>query len=276
MNASVRPILHRLRGVALDTNRQISEAQLFITASSLAYTTILSIVPLLALSFVIFKAFGGLDKVYETLEPFILSNLAEGTSDEVIQRLHSFIDNVHGGTVGIGGFFGLIVTSMSMLMSIENAFNRIWRAKNTRGWFQRIAYYWLFITLGPLALSVALGIASSSNVAISKVLPSGAGIQLIATLGLFIIYKFVPNTYVNWKYALISSFWTGILWSLSRLGYLLYVERFAAYHRIYGSLAAIPIILFWIYLLWLMVLSGAALAAALQHRFGPKTQKTKD
>src|SRR4051812_18566731 len=114
------------------TWREIQKAQLFMTASSLAYTTILSIIPLLALSFAVFQAFGGLSKLQSTIEPFIVSNLAEGASDEVVARIRDFIRNAHGSVLGVGGMIGLIFTSMSMLSSIENAINRVWGVSEQR------------------------------------------------------------------------------------------------------------------------------------------------
>jgi membrane protein len=267
--------LSKAKQILKDTQFVINDAQLFTTASSLAYTTILSIIPVLALSFVIFRAFGGLERLYNTLEPFILSNLSQGTSKDVMQRISGLINNVSAGTIGAGGFLGLIFTSMSLMLSIENSFNRIWKVVNTRSWFHRIASYWLFITLGPLALSVGLGIATSSHFPLTQFLPSwSGGFALVACL-LTLVYKYVPNTQVRWKYALISGFWTTVIWNLTRLGYDLYVARIASYNRIYGSLAAIPILLFWIYLTWLAILAGAALTATFQKRLeqgaGPRT-----
>lgn len=249
-----------------DTQFVISDAQLFMTAASLAYTTILSIIPVLALSFVIFRAFGGLEKLYETLEPAILSNLSQGTSEDVMLRLRGLINNVSVGTISAGGFIGLIFTSMSLMLSIENSFNRIWKVENHRTWFHRVASYWLFITLGPLALSVALGVATSTKFPLSKLFPNWSGAFALAACFLTLAYKFVPNTKVRTKYALISGFWTAVVWSLSRYGYELYIQKFASYNKIYGSLAAIPILLFWIYIMWLMVLAGAALTATIQKR----------
>ncbi len=264
-------IYHKAKQIIRDTQFVINDAQLFITASSLAYTTILSIIPVLALSFVIFRAFGGLEKLYDTLEPFILSNLSQGTSEDVILRLRGFINNVSVGTIGAGGFIGLVATSMSLMLSIENSFNRIWKTANTRTWFHRIASYWLFITLGPLAMSIGLGIATSTKLPLSKLLPSWSGAFSLAACLLTLIYKFVPNTKVQWKFAFISGFWTAVIWNLTRVGYDLYVDRFASYNKIYGSLAAVPILLFWIYLIWLMVLAGAALTATLQKRLDSAT-----
>jgi membrane protein len=261
-----RRIATKSKQIVRDTQFVITDAQLFMTAASLAYTTILSIIPVLALSFVIFRAFGGLEKLYATLEPFILSNLSQGTSEDVMMKMKGFITNVSIGTISAGGFVGLIFTSMSLMLSIENSFNRIWKVENTRSWFHRIASYWLFITLGPLAVSIALGIATTSRLPLSNLLPNWSGAFAIAACILTLTYKYVPNTRVRTKYAFISGFWTAIVWSLSRVGYELYIEKFASYNKIYGSLAAVPILLFWIYLMWLMVLAGAALSATLQKR----------
>lgn len=266
-------VYQKAKQILKDTQFVINDAQLFITASSLAYTTILSLIPVLALSFVIFRAFGGLEKLYQTIEPFILSNLSEGTSEDVIVRIKGLITNVSVGTIGAGGLLGLIFTSMSLMLSIENGFNRIWKVTNTRSYFHRIASYWLFITLGPLALSIGLGIATSEKLPLTKLLPTWSGGFAIAACLLTLTYKFVPNTLVKWKYALISGFWTAVIWSLTRFGFNLYVDRFASYNRIYGSVAAVPILLFWIYLIWLMILAGAALTATLQKRLDHNLNK---
>jgi membrane protein len=259
-------VLEKGKRIVWDTQRVINEAQLFNTASSLAYTTILSLIPVLALSFVVFRAFGGLDKLYDTLEPAILSNLTQGAGEDMMNRMRGLVDNVNASTVGIGGFFGLIVTSMSLMLNIENTFNRIWHVRNTRSLFHRFASYWLFITLGPLAISVALGIATSSNLPLNKFLPSGSGMFAFAVCFLTLIYKFVPNTRVQWRFAFMSGFWTAVVWDITRLGYDSYLKHFASYNRIYGSLAAIPIFIFWIYLMWLIILAGAALTASSQKR----------
>src|SRR4051812_36760219 len=157
---------------------QMQRAQLLLVASSLAYTTILSIIPMLAVSFAIFKAFGGLEKLYHTIEPFILSNLAEGSSDEVIASIRKFVENANASAIGIGGFVGLVVTSMSMLSSIERAINVAWGAPMRRNYFQRIATYWFFITLGPLAASVGVGMVTTSNIPLWQFVPDGTGILI--------------------------------------------------------------------------------------------------
>jgi membrane protein len=252
--------------IVKDTWGQMKRAQLLLVASSLAYTTILSIIPMLAVSFAIFKAFGGMDKLYQTIEPFILQNLAEGSSTEVITALRKFVANAHASAIGITGFVGLIFTSMSMLNSIESAINRVWGAPTRRRIFQKLATYWLFITMGPLAASVAIGFASGSSLPLSSLVPDGTGMFLLTVLFFTAIFRWVPNTDVHWPYALVSGTLTAVLLGLARMGYGLYTHAFAGYNRIYGSLGAVPILLLWIYIVWAIILTGAAVSATLQQR----------
>jgi len=250
--------------VAKETWRRSKRAQLPLVASSLSFTTILSLIPLLAVSFAIFQVFGGMDKVSGTIEQFILDNLAEGVSDQVIDVIRRFISNAHASAIGIGGLLGLVFTSMSALSSVERAINSVWSAPLKRNWFQRISSYWLFITLGPVGLAVALGLATSNNFPITKLLPSGSGIFAIEIVFFFVVYKWVPHTRVSSRYAAISGLLTSVSLFLARTSYHLYLAKAVSYNRIYGSLAAIPILLLWIYIVWLIILSGAALTATLQ------------
>jgi membrane protein len=268
------PILMRIRHSAStlwrDLATDFAECQLLTVASSLAYTTLLSLIPVLAVSFAIFQAFGGLEKLYSTIEPFILANLAEGSSEEVIQHLRRFIGNVHGGAIGASGFLGLLVTSVSLLFSIEKTINRIWKVPNDRPWFTRLSSYWFFITLGPLALSIGVGVLTSEQLALARIFPSGFGLIALAALAFFWLFKFVPNRKVNWKPAAISALLTSISWNVARILYQIYTAKLVSYNKIYGSLGAIPILLLWIYLMWVIVLSGVVVTSVLQKRFGIK------
>ena len=242
----------------------IQSAQLLMVASSLAYTTLLSIIPLLAVSFSIFKAFGGLGKLYATIEPLILDNLAEGSSDQAIDQIHHFIENIHAGTLGAGGLVGLIFTCMSLLFSAEKAINRVWDTPMSRTFFQRVSSYWLFITLGPLGLAFAVGAGTSTDIPIAHFFPSGTGAFLVMTAIFFGVYKLVPHRHVHWAPAFVGSLITSIAWLLARVLYSLYTARVLTYNKIYGSLAAVPILLLWIYIMWAIILSGAAFSASLQ------------
>lgn len=255
-----------------DTWTQIQSAQLFTVAASLAYTTILSIIPLLALSFAVFKVFGGMDQVYDKLQPFLLNNLAEGVNDDAISTLAQFINQTQAGTVGVLGFFALVVTSMSMLSSIEQAINRVWGVPNTRPIFLRFATYWMFITLGPLLLALLIGVASTSREVALQWVPGWVGIFLITTAGFFGLYRWVPNTKVYWGYAAIAALTAAILWNVAQAAYVIYVREVVSYDKVYGSLAAVPVLLLWIFIAWTITLAGAALGAALQKRIEGKSE----
>lgn len=261
------PFLKRIRQFLVDVWKEFSDCQLLTVASSLAYTTLLSMIPLMAVSFAIFQAFGGLDRLQQTLEPFLLKHLTEGAGEVVAQQLRGFIRNAHTGVLGIGGFLALFVTSMSLLFSIDKAINRIWRAPENRSWFQRLSMYWFFITLGPLALAIAIGIVTSQELPLSRILPGKAGLMLLSTTAFFWLFKFVPNRKVHWRPALVSSLVTSVNWSVATIAYQFYTRRLVSYDRIYGSLGAIPILLLWIYLIWVIVLSGVAATAVLQRKF---------
>jgi len=254
--------------IAKTISTEVEQAQIFLTAGSLAYTTILSMVPLLAVSFAIFQAFGGMEKLYSTLQPFILSNLSEGANEKAIEQLQSFVSNANASTLGIGGLIALLFTSFSMLSSVEKAINRVWGTKIERSLFQRISTYWLFITLGPLGAAVLIGFATTAKLPMGTYLPGGTGLFILSVGFFFALYKFIPSCRVHWRYALISGAYTSAILGLAKIGFNIYVRRVVSYDRVYGSLGAIPIILLWIYILWVITLSGAALTASLQKRLG--------
>jgi membrane protein len=255
------------RDTLIDTIRKIKETDTPRAASALAYTTILSIIPLLAVSFSIFKAFGGLDKLYGAIEPFIFENLAEGSDEKTLEMLRSFVGNIHAGTLGAGGMLGLLLTSMSMLSSIEKSINKVWQVPIRKTLFQRVSAYWFFITLGPLALSMAIGTATALDVPMKKYLPSGLPFFAILIAIFYGMYKYVPHRRVHWKAAMVSAFLTSLSWVAAKMVYGIYVRKVVTYSKIYGSLGAIPIFLLWIYVAWLVILSGAALSSSLQSHF---------
>lgn len=262
-----RILLSVVKDTFKDTARRVRDTEISKSASALAYTTILSIIPLLAVSFSIFKAFGGLDRLYAIIEPFIFENLAEGSDEKTLDLVRSFIGNIHAGTLGFTGLVGLMFTSMSMLSSVEDSINKIWGTPLRRGIFRRITLYWFFITLGPLALSIAIGFATTLDIPLSKVFPSGLPFLFISVGFFYGLYRYVPHRPVYWKAALLSAVATTVTWGIAKMSYGLYVKKVVSYDKIYGSLGAIPIFLVWIYVAWLVVLSGAALSASLQNYF---------
>lgn len=252
--------------VARDTLLYMRQAHLVMVASSLAYVTILSIVPALAVAFAIFQAFGGLERLYDVVEPFIIRNLAEAASEQAMAAIRKAVSAA--GALGAGGTVFLILTTMSMLYNAEAAINRVWQASNRRPLMQRIAYYWFVITLGPLALAAALGLVG--NLGWTRHLPPGGGTFVVSSIVFFLVYKLVPGRHVNWRSALCSALFTACILGAARFGYGVYTKEVVTYNRIYGSLGAVPIILLWIWINWVIVLTGAALGAAVQKRLDLK------
>jgi membrane protein len=260
--------------ITKETLHQINRAQLMMAASSLAYTTILSIIPLLAVSFAVFQIFGGMEKFYSLVEPFILSNLAEGVNGQVTKLLEGFISNVHPTRLGIVGVTGLIFTGVSMLSSIEGAINRVWEVPLKRTWPHRLFAYCFFVVIGPIALAIILGFATSEDYPISKLIPSSVATFFIIASLLSIAYQLIPDTRVSPKYSLLGGFSTALVLTVAHLVYHLYISKMISYHKIYGSLGAVPVLLLWVYILWLIVLIGSAFTASLQ-RVAAKSQWRK-
>lgn len=265
----LKEIRKRLISVCTDTLEEVNRTQLLMVASGLAYTTILSVVPLLAVSFAVFKAFGNLDRLYEIIEPILIKNLAEGTNQEALAAIRGFIERIHAGALGASGLVMLIFTSMSMLASIEKAINKIWNVTTQKGFFQRITAYWFYISLGPLVAALVIGTARTHTTQVSAIWAVSADIvSFVLTLGFFFtIYKWIPARKVHWKSALWGAIFTTISWNVARFGYSIYTSQVVTYNKVYGSLGAVPIILLWIYIMWIIILAGAALSAALQRRF---------
>jgi membrane protein len=262
-----RPALKvRVKDIVLETIKKAQEAEINLAASSLAYTTILSIIPFLAVSFSIFKIFGGMERLYDALEPIVFENLAEGADEQTLITIRSFISNIHAGAVGMSGFLGLIVTSMMMLSSVELAINRVWKIKNERTLYQRISSYWLIISMGPILGGLAVGFTTSLGKPFSQVLPSSVVLFPILVSVFYLMYKFIPACKVHWKSAIISSLYTSLSWLIAKAAYGFYIKKVVSYNKIYGSLGAIPILLVWIYVAWMVVIAGAALSSTLQKR----------
>jgi membrane protein len=254
----------KVRKTARDIFQLIKHAQVMSVSSSLSYATILSIIPLLALTFAIFHVFGGSQKMYEQIEPWILSNLAQEAGTDTIMKLREFINNTHAGVVGVSGFVGLLITSFLMLDSVELAVNRIWQAPNRRKLVKRAFFYLMFLIVGPIGLAFVIGVSASFHIPLQEYFPTGTGFFFILTAIFTAIYKWVPNCEVRWKYAFITGCITSSLWTLARWGYSFYIAKIVNYHGVYGSLGAVPILLLWTYIAWVIILTGAAITAILQ------------
>ena len=246
---------------------RINHDRLTTSAAELAYTTILALVPLITVIFALLSAFPMFDEVSQSLKQLIYSNLVPTASDTIQNYLEQFIANTRKMT--LVGIIGLIVTSLLLINSINNALNRIWRTKRKRSFMYNLTMYWTILTLGPIL--VGSSVAVSSYIFSLKWLSDAAsGDVLLSTLpfiisivGFWLLYSIIPTESVPFKEALIGALVAAILFEIGKRAFALYVTSFPTYQLIYGVVSSIPIMLVWIYCSWCIVLFGAEFAATL-------------
>ena len=249
----------------------VAQGQLTLRAMSLVYTTLLSIVPLLALSFSVLKAFG----VHNQLEPMLMNFLAplgeEG--EKLVAQIVHFVENMSVGVLGSLGLLLLVYTVISLIQKIESSFNFIWRVVNLRSLAQRISGYLSVVMVGPMLVVTALGItatvASTAMVrelitieplgtlyyGLSKVIP------YLLVIGAFTAtYMIIPNTTVKFRSAMIGGLFAGVLWESVGWGFASFIVGSAKYEAVYSGFAIVILLLVWLYLNWLVLLLGASIA----------------
>lgn len=268
-------------------------------AASLAYTTLLALVPLLAVSISVAVLFLPRDEDKQKRELFLMIDsavekfaptlgVASDAGDSIDAMSHrkqladkivEFVGNIRFGTIGATAMAGLIFVAISLLRTVEAAFNDIWGVTKGRGWLMSIAVYWAVITLGPIVIVVAKGasylqVLSSSTQSwipggvMGQVLLSLAWVPalLVSSLAFGALYLWMPNTRVRWSSALIGGFVAASLWLLNGRMSALYNTRVLTNNAIYGSLGVLPLFLFGVYLSWLILLFGAQVAYVFQFR----------
>lgn len=251
------------------TVREYNGNELALRAMSLVYTTLLSLVPLLAFTISILKAFGVVDN---QLEPFLL-HFFEPLGEkgiEVTHRIMVFIGRINFSVLGIAGLVMLIYTAISVIKKIEDSMNLIWKIQKGRSLARRLSDYITTLIVGPVLLFAAFGITAtlSSNIIVSKLLDIkplgliffavGKVVPFVFVLIVFtIIYMIIPNTRVNIKSAVTGGVCAGIAWHATSRIFHAAVASSTKYAAVYSGLAVLIIFMIWLYLNWLIVLIGA-------------------
>lgn len=251
--------------------RHFLEDRCFEAAGSLSYKSLIALVPLMAVMIGIVSSFGFFDDWIIVVESYIFTHFVPAKGDEVQAYLNQFIGRT--ATLTASGSLFLIVISVLLMGTIERSFNRIWRVRRPRSWVNRVMMYWAALTLGPLLLGASLVL--SSYFALPSTFPFGimqssiariievATPFLIAWIGFGLVFMIVPHRRVYLRHAAIGGLLTAILFELAKAAFMVYVGYSTTYQHLYGALATIPVFLLWIYVLWVVVLLGASLAAAL-------------
>jgi membrane protein len=256
--------------------RDFMAGELTLRAMSLVYTTILSIVPLMALSFSVLKGLG----YHRELEPFLyhfLQPIGE-RAQELTERIMQFVDNVRGGLLGSLGLVFLLYTVISMVQKVEESLNFIWRVEQPRSFARRFSEYLSVMFVGPALIVTALGLlatlASSEAVrTIAGIEPFGTVLLVLGRITPYVLvaivftfmYAFVPNTKVKIRAAAIGGLTAGIIWATTGALFTSFVANTTRNELIYAGFAIVILALIWVYLSWLILLIGAQLAFYVQN-----------
>ena len=242
-------------------------------ASGLTYTTLLTLVPLLALMFALLKGLG----VQRALEPFILERLTGG-SHPVTEYIMEYVSRIHVGSLGTLGITFLFLTMILVLTNIEMAFNQIWEVDRGRPWLRKCSDYLGLVVILPVAMFVALSLTTfvKSHLVTRELL----SIDFLGRLYVYVlklapffvmwlafsfVYLFMPNTRVNPISASAGGIIGGTLWQFSQWAYIHYQFGFRTYGAIYGALSQLPVLLIWVFVSWIILLLGAEIAFAHQN-----------
>ena len=243
---------------------QMRDSDVPILAGSLSYSTVLSLVPLLAVSLSVFKAFGGFDSLFRRIEPFILRNFVEVSGAHVSQFIEESVTRIHSGALGTAGAIALFLTSTNLFLNVERAVQRVWREKAPRYVLRRLLVYWFLMFASPLVLAATIGVIGSKDLGLLPLLPHHT-ISFACTLVAFVIInKFLPARSVSWRSAFIASLVAAIGIVLAQSFYAQITRQILRSSKIYGSIASIPIFFLWISVLWWICLGGVAFCATLE------------
>lgn len=245
------------------------EDRLGLTAGSLTFTTLIALVPLVTVTlaaFTVFPMFAGFERA---LQDYFLQNLVpDHIARPVMRALTNFAAKARG--MGTLGLVLLVGTALALMLTIDRTLNAIWRVPRARPLGQRVLVYWAGLTLAPLALGMSLT-ATSYAVSASRgwvaALPGGVAL-LLEVLQFLVLagvvagaYHYIPNTPVRWRHALAGAVFVAGAFELAKRLLAWYVNSVPSFSAVYGTFAVVPILLLWVYLVWVIVLLGAVIAA---------------
>jgi membrane protein len=253
--------------------RQLLHDDCFLSASALSFTTLLSLVPLLAVLFAVLKAFTTSAELTDQVRQWLLSTFLAESVAQVADVLNQALERARGGTIGVVGFVVLMFTAVMLFISIERAFNRIWRVSYSRPLYRRVTTFYAVITLAPALVGLAIYVTAVAQTGL-QYLPLGGLIAarvvpwMLEATALTLLYKLLPHARVNWRAAIVAGVVAAVAFDVTKWGFNRYVLAiYAGSVRavIYGSLALVPMFFLWVYVAWIVVLGGVELGFILQN-----------
>lgn len=252
-----------------------------VPAGHLAYVTLLSLVPFLAVIFYMLSAFPMFSELNKIIEDLIYNNFVPTSGDAIKEHMTGFIENTK--KMSMMGIASLIVIALLLISTIDQTINNIWRCTRKRSMVQAFTIYWTILSLGPIIIGGSIALSSYLFSIFQEVGVLSFGQQILsfmpfifAWLAFAGVYTSVPHKRVRFRHALIGGFAAALMFSLATDLFSLYITNFPSQQIIYGALAVIPILFVWIYFSWLIVLIGAEITATLEEfSHKNKTDKTE-
>lgn len=241
-------------------------------AAALTYTTLLSLIPLVGLVVVFFKLFGLFPWLEANLQPLLAEFLNPDGSEAISQFLLNRAGQLELGTLGFFGVLALAFGVYSLISTVETDFNLVWRVKRPRGVLRRLNSYWLLMTLLPVAAGASIYFTGQAAIAgLVAALPDWAGGGhllpiLIQFAGFYFLYWALPNTRVQAGPAAVGALFVAVTWELAKVAFAYYAVMAGSYSVFYGSLAALPLFMIWIFFSWTLILIGAEISFVIQNR----------
>lgn len=249
-----------------DVFKKLREGDIRWISSSLAFTTILSLIPFMALVLVSFKMIGGIDYLIPRIEKFLLRYVKEAIGAQVSEWIHVVLEKVQTQTIGSTAVIILFYTSWRLFSDMEKGIQKIWSNDVTRPVHRRFLIVWCAIIIFPSLLAVYVGVRSLDMVKPIARQYTVAMDGLAMFIFLYLIYKLFPADRVLKRVAFIAATFSSVCITVLQKSFTLIAQKAFYMNKFYGSLAAIPLILFWILGIWQIVLIGTALGSAIQRK----------
>ncbi|KPJ67589.1 MAG: hypothetical protein AMJ43_04500 [Coxiella sp. DG_40] len=233
-------------------------------AAYLAYITLISMVPLMTVSFSVLTAFPVFQDLAKRIQDLVFSHFVASVAQVVQEQLQTFIQQTK--MLSVPGTFFLLITAVLVIFALEGTFNNIWHVQKRRNFVQAFVMYWSVLTLTPVL--VGAGFLLSSYLIFSRfisiiMMPEIKEVIVFVSpyvftfLAFTILYIIIPNCKVKVWHAIAGAIVATLLFELAKYGFTFYIAHFPVYRLIYGALAIIPIFLVWLYLSWVVILFGA-------------------